>query len=80
MKIQIEDLAKQELINIYYYNYQFSSNRAIKINKEIQSYIHTLEFFQYNGRCIPEMSDERFRELIYKKSRLFHIQNYVFHI
>ena len=30
MKIQVDDLAKQSLIDIYYYNYQYSLRIAIE--------------------------------------------------
>ena len=69
MKIVVEDLARQSLIDIYYYNYQYSLKNAIKTNKNILSYINDLEKFPYIGRYIPEMSDKQFREIIYKSSR-----------
>lgn len=69
MKILIDDLAKQSLIELYYYNYQYSSRNAIELNKNIIKYIQNLETLPYIGRYIPEMSDKHFREIIYKKSR-----------
>ena len=35
MKIVVDDLAKQSLIDIYYYNYQYSLKNAIETNKKI---------------------------------------------
>ena len=34
MKIVVDDLAKQSLIDIYYYNYQYSLKNAIETNKK----------------------------------------------
>lgn len=69
MKIVVDDLAKQSLIDIYYYNYQYSLRNAIETNRNIFFRIHDLEDSPYIGRYIPEMSDKRFREIIYKSSR-----------
>ena len=69
MKVVVDDLAKQSLINIYYYNYQYSLKNSIETNRNILSRIHNLESSPYIGRYIPEMSDKRFREIIYKSSR-----------
>lgn len=69
MKIQIDDLARQSLIDIYYYNYQYSLKNAIETNRTILLYIHNLEDSPFIGRYIPEMSDKRFREIIYKRTR-----------
>ena len=69
MGVQVEDLAKQELIDIYYYNYQYSLKNAIETNENILNHIDMLEDSPYIGRCIPEMSDKRFREIIYRKTR-----------
>lgn len=57
MKIVVEDLARQSLIDIYYYNYQYSLKNAIETNKNILSYINDLEKFPYIGRYIPEMNN-----------------------
>lgn len=69
MKVVVDDLAKQSLIDIYYYNYQYSLKNAIETNRNILFRIHDLEDSPYIGRYIPEMSDKRFREIIYKSSR-----------
>lgn len=68
MKIVVDNLAKQSLIDIYYYNYQYSLKNAIETNKNILFHIHNLENSPYIGRYIPEMSDKHFREIIYKNS------------
>lgn len=69
MRVLVEDLAKQQLIDIYYYNYQYSLKNAIETNKNIMAHIDNLEDSPYIGRYIPEMSDKRFREIIYRKTR-----------
>lgn len=69
MKVVVDDLAKQSLIDIYYYNYQYSLKNASETNRNILFRIHDLENSPYIGRYIPEMSDKRFREIIYKSSR-----------
>ncbi len=69
MKIVVDDLAKQSLIDIYYYNYQYSLRNAIETNRSILFRIHDLEDSPYIGRYIPEMSDKHFREITYKSSR-----------
>ena len=69
MKVQVEDLARQQLIDIYYYNYNYSIKNAIETNKNILEHIDMLEDSLYIGRYIPEMSDKRFREIIYRKTR-----------
>ena len=35
MKVQVENLAQQELIDIYFYNYQYSLKNAIETNEII---------------------------------------------
>ncbi len=69
MKIVVDDLAKQSLIDIYYYNYQYSLRNAIETNRNILFRIHALENSPYIGRYIPEISDKHFREIIYKNLR-----------
>ena len=69
MKAIIEDLARECLTEIYYYNSYNSLNNAINIDKKITSYIYYLKNNPYLGRIVPEIADERFRELIYRKSR-----------
>ena len=69
MKVVVDDLAKQSLIDIYYYNYQYSLKNAIETNRNILFRIHDLECSPYIGRYIPEMSNKHFREIIYSSSR-----------
>ncbi len=69
MRVLVEDLAKQQLLDIYYYNYQYSLKNAIVTNKNIMTRIDSLEDSPYIGRYIPEIEDKRFREIIYRKTR-----------
>ena len=69
MRIQVEELAKQELIDIYYYNYQYSTENAIETTRNILEIIDVLKESPYIGRYIPEMFDKHFREVIYRKTK-----------
>lgn len=69
MEIIIDDLAKQSLIDIYYYNCQYSLKNATETNRNIISQIHNLEHSPYIGRYIPEISNRCFREILYKSSK-----------
>ena len=63
MKIVGDDLSKQSLIDIDYYNYQYSLKNAIETNRNILFHIHNLEVSPYIARYIPEMSEKRLREV-----------------
>ncbi len=69
MRVQVEDLARQGLIDIYYYNYQYSLKNAIETNENILNHIDMLEDSPYIGRYIPEILDKRFREIICRKTK-----------
>ena len=69
MRVLIENLAKQQLIDIYYYNYQYSLKNAIETNKNLMERIDNLQTSPYIGRYIPEILDNRFREIIYRKTK-----------
>ena len=69
MKVLVENLAKQQLIDIYYYNYKYSLKSAIEPNNSIMGKIDNLKDFPYIGRYIPEMSDKHYREIIYRRTR-----------
>lgn len=71
MKVLVENLAKKQLVDIYYYNYQYSLKNAIETNRNIIELIDSLEDSPYIGRYITEMSDKRFREIIYRRTRHF---------
>ena len=69
MRVIIEDLARECLDDIFYYNAQYSARNAIETDIIITQYIQDLVNFPYIGRCIPEIANEHFREIIYKKTR-----------
>ena len=69
MRVTIEDLARECLDDIFYYNAQYSARNAIETDIMITQYIQDLEDSPYIGRCIPEIADNRFREIIYKKTQ-----------
>ena len=69
MNIIIESLANECKINIFNYNSKYSLNAAIQTDIDLNQKIYILKTFPYIGRSIPEMSNSRFREIIYKKSR-----------
>ncbi len=68
MKIIIENLAKKGLDDIFCYNIQYSIENAINTDYAITEYIKTLITSPYIGRCIPEMKNNHFREIIYQKN------------
>ncbi len=69
MNVIVEDSARKNLEDIYYYNFQYSLNNAIETDIGIYELIYSLVDSPYIGRYIPEISDKRFRELIYKKNK-----------
>ena len=71
MKVIVEDLAKNCILDIFSYNSKYSIKNAIDTNITIQTFINDLANFPYVGRYIPEMSDTKFREIIYKHNRHF---------
>ncbi len=71
MKIIVENLAKKGLDDIFYYNLQYSLKNAVTTDTAIIERIKNLADTPYIGRCIPEMSNKHFREIIYRKSRNF---------
>lgn len=69
MKVIVEDLARECLDDIFYYNAQYSAKNAIDTDIMITQYIQDLEDSSHIGRYIPEIADNRFREIIYRKTR-----------
>lgn len=68
MQIQIEDLARQKLIDIYYYNSHYSLKNAIETNIKIFEQLNNLKLFPYIGKVINKIPNDRFRELIINKN------------
>lgn len=69
MKVIVEDLARECLDDIFYYNSRYSVKNAIETDINIMQYIQELEDSPHIGRYIPEIADNRFREIIYRKTR-----------
>lgn len=69
MKVIIETSARECLINIFDYNFQYSSKNAIETDRNINLYIYNLENLPYIGRNIPQVSNKHFRELIFKRNK-----------
>lgn len=69
MNVIVEDMARECLDNIFYYNIQFSYENAIEIDSDILDYIDYLEHSSYIGQYVSEISDKHFRELLYRKSK-----------
>lgn len=69
MKVIVENLAKKNIMSVFYYNSRYSIKNAIETNIEFENYIDDLVKNPYMGRYIPELSDKHFREIIYRKNR-----------
>lgn len=69
MKVIVEDLAKENIIDIFLCNSRYSIKNAVETNIDIQMYIDNLAFSPFIGRYIPEVSDNHFLEIIYRKNR-----------
>lgn len=69
MNIIVDDSARDSISNIFSYNFKYSPRNAVDVNTNIQLYINDLIDFPYMGRCIPELTDKRFREIIYIQDR-----------
>ena len=69
MNVIIENLAKECLNDILYYNMQFSFENAIEIDSNILKYIELLKDSPYLGQYASEIKDKHFRELLSKKNK-----------
>ena len=69
MRVIVEESARNNLEDIYYYNFQYSLKNAIEIDINIYELIENLADSPYIGRYIPEISEKHFRELIYRKTK-----------
>ena len=66
MQIQVEDSANEQLLDIYYYFYQYSIKSAIKTSESILNTIGELQYAPYIGKSIEKIPNKYFRELILK--------------
>ena len=69
MNVIVDDMARECLDDIYYYNIQFSYKNAVEIESNILDHISYLEHSSYIGQYVPEIEDKHFRELLYKKNK-----------
>lgn len=69
MKVTLENLTKRCLNKIFFYNSNFSFKYAKDVEKSILMHIYLLSHYPFIGRIIPEISDKRFREIIYTKNK-----------
>lgn len=69
MKVIMQDTAHNSMDSCFDYLSHFSTKNAIETIEGIYNIIYNLENSPFMGRYIPEMSDKRFRELIYRKHR-----------
>lgn len=69
MSVIVDDMARECLDDIFYYNAQFSYENAVEIESNILDHISYLEHSSYIGQYLPEIEDKRFRELLYKKNK-----------
>lgn len=72
MKVIKSQKAHKDIKNIFEYIAYDSLYYAKKTIDYIYSYINKLEHFPYIGRYIPEFNNKRYREIIYKKYRIFY--------
>ena len=70
MKVIVTNKARRDLVDLFYYHLEKSTNYAIKTDQNIRSYIEALKEFPYIGRYVPEITDKHYRELIYEKFRI----------
>ena len=70
--IEIKESAKIDLKEIYEYIRKDSEYYASKTIIEIKKHIYNLRFFPYSGRKIPEINQQNFLEIIYKKYRIMY--------
>lgn len=79
MQIIVQDTAHNSIDGIFEYLFNYSVSNAIETIEEIYDNIYNLEIFPYLGKYIPEMKNELFREVIYKKRRS-QIYRIVYHV
>ena len=72
VKVEWQEVASDDLIQIYNYIYQNSIYYALKTINGITNLTTHLEISPYMGRKIPEYNQEDKRELIYKSYRIMY--------
>lgn len=69
MKIIILDTAHDSIESYFDYLSLYSIKNSLETIDGIYNHIYTLENSPYVGRYVPEIMNEHFRELIYRKRR-----------
>ena len=72
VKLKWYSSARIDLIQIYSYIYQDSVYYSIKTINNIIDLVDNLKFLPYMGRKIPELNNEKRREIIYKSYRIMY--------
>lgn len=72
MKILISNEAYEDLESIYEYISYDSIKYANETISNIYSLIYRLEDSPYLGRYVPELSNKKYLEIIYKSYRIFY--------
>lgn len=72
VKAEWLEIAKNNLIQIYYYINDDSVYYAVKTINEILKSTDNIELFPYMGRKVPEYNLNEIRELIYKSYRIIY--------
>ena len=72
VKVEWQEVASDDLFQVYDYIYQNSIIYAIKTVNGITDLVCHLETSPYMGRKIPEYNQEDKRELIYKSYRIMY--------
>ena len=70
MQVLMSNESHQDIDSIFEYISRDSIKYANETSENIYSRIYELENAPYLGRYVPELSDKRFRELIYKSYRI----------
>lgn len=70
MHVILSPMAKKNINNIFDYISINSPQYAIETTQNIRSLIRKLEISPHLGRYVPELSDRRYRELLYKSYRI----------
>ena len=70
MKLIIPSDVKEDILDIYYYIADSSIKNSNKTVDNIYYLLNKLKDYPYIGRYVPEFSEKRYRELIYKNYRI----------
>ena len=72
VKLKWYSSARIDLIQIYSYIYKDSVYYSIKTINNIIDLVDNLKYLPYMGRKIPELNNEKRREIIYKSYRIMY--------